>query len=89
MADMQNFVNESFMKIVDQQEAKKLSPGQLWRAKGHYVLIVALENLCVQFKLMDAPNQTGERTLTGDIDTLWRYLLSRKATLVEARLAFA
>jgi len=70
------------MKIVDQQEAKKLSAGQLWRAKGHYVLIVALENLCVQFKLMDAPNQTGERTLTGDIDTLWRYLLSRKATLV-------
>jgi hypothetical protein len=31
---------------------------------------------------MDAPDQTGERTLTGDIDTLRRYLASRGAKLV-------
>jgi hypothetical protein len=67
----------------DQREAKQLGPGQLWRLKKRYVLIVALENLCVQFKLMDAPDTTGERTLTGDIDTLWRYLKSRRAKLVE------
>ena len=75
-------LNEAFMKTVDEKAAQKLSEGQLWRLKGRYVLIVALENLCVQFKLMDAPDQTGERTLTGDIDTLWRYLTSRKAKLI-------
>jgi hypothetical protein len=31
---------------------------------------------------MDAPDQMGEKTLTGDIDTLWRYLMSRRAVLV-------
>lgn len=64
------------------REARGLSEGQLWRLKKRYVLIVALENLCVHFKLLDAPNKTGERTLTGDVDTLWRYLDSRKARLV-------
>jgi hypothetical protein len=67
----------------DRREAKELGAGQLWRLKKRYVLIVALENLCVQFKLMEAPDPTGERTLTGDIDTLWRYLKSRRAKLVE------
>jgi hypothetical protein len=66
----------------ERSEAEKLSEGQLWRLKQRYVLIVALENLCVRFKLMDAPDQTGEPTLTGDIDTLWRYLTSRRAKLV-------
>jgi hypothetical protein len=60
----------------------QLEPGQLWRLKRRYVLIVALENLCVRFKLMDAPNQTEERTLSGEGDTLWRYLLSRNGHLV-------
>lgn len=64
------------------REARGLSEGQLWRLKKRYVLIVALENLCVHFKLLDAPDKTGERTLTGDVDTLWRYLDSRKARLV-------
>ena len=66
----------------EQREMERLREGQLWRLKKRYVLIVALENLCVRFKLMDAPDQTGERTLTGDIDTLWRYLTSRHAKLV-------
>ena len=66
----------------DQRKEEKLREGQLWRLKKRYVLIVALENLCVHFKLMDAPDQTGERTLTGDIDTLWRYLMSRGARLI-------
>ena len=70
------------MNSVVEEKMQKLSAGQLWRLKGHYVLIVALESLCVRFKLMDKPDQTGERTLTGDIDTLWRYLTSRKAKLV-------
>jgi len=65
-----------------QPDARELSKGQLWRLKKRYVLIVALENLCVQFKLMDGPDKTWERTLTGDIDTLCRYLISRHAQLV-------
>jgi len=68
--------------IEEQKEAQELSAGQLWRLKGRYVLIVALESLCVHFKLMDDPDQRGERTLTSDIDTLWRYLSSRNAKLV-------
>jgi len=70
------------MNSEDRRKADELSEGQLWRLKKRYVLIVALENLCVRFKLMDAPDQTGERTLTGDIDTLRRYLASRGAQLV-------
>lgn len=70
------------MKKEDLSKAQRLSEGQLWRLKRRYVLIVALENLGVRFKLMDAPNQTGERTLTSDIDTLWRYLTSRHARLL-------
>ena len=70
------------MKKEDLLKEQRLSEGQLWRLKRRYVLIVALENLCVRFKLMDAPDQTGERTLTSDIDTLWRYLTSRHARLV-------
>jgi len=46
------------------------------------VLIVVRAELCVQFKLMDGPDQTWERTLTGDMDTLCRYLVSRRAELV-------
>ena len=61
---------------------RQLAPGQLWRLKRRYVLIVALENLCVRFKLMDAPDQTEERTLRGETETLWRYLLSRDGRVV-------
>jgi len=63
-------------------ETKQLSAGQLWRLKQRYVLIVVLEKFCVRFKLMDKPGQTGERTLTGDADTLFRYLNARHARLI-------
>ena len=69
------------MKI-KQSVVRELSKGQLWRLQKRYVLIVALENLCVHFKLMDGPDKTWEKTLTGDIDTLCRYLVSRHAQLV-------
>lgn len=65
-----------------QSNVRKLSKGQLWRFEKRYVLIVALENLCVHFKVMDGPDKTWERTLTDDIDALCRYLISRHATLV-------
>ena len=70
------------MKKNDQPAVPSLSAGQLWRLKKRYVLIVALENVCVRFKLLNAPDESGDRTLTGDIDTLWRYLHSRRARLI-------
>ena len=70
------------MKKDGKPTVQPLEAGQLWRLKRRYVLIVALENLCVRFKLMDAPDQTEERTLSGDTETLWRYLLSRNGHLV-------
>jgi hypothetical protein len=65
-----------------QPEVRELSQGQLWRFEKRYVLIVALENMRVHFKLMDGPDKTWERTLTDDIEALCRYLISRHATLV-------
>ena len=72
----------AFMKNGGQSKAQGLGAGQLWKLNGRYVFIVALESLCVRFKLMEAPDQTEERTLTGDRDTLWRYLRSRRAKRV-------
>ena len=65
-----------------QPDQRELSEGQLWRLKKRYVLIVALENLCVHFKLMSGPEKTWEKTLTDDIDALYRYLISRRAQLI-------
>jgi hypothetical protein len=70
------------MRNDDQPTVPELKEGQLWRLRHRYVLIVAVENLMVRFKLMDGPDKTGERTLTGEIGILWRYLLSRKGRLV-------
>jgi len=65
-------------------KTQELRPGQLWRLKRRYLFIVALENLCVRFKLMDAPDEIDERTLSGDCDTVLRYLLSRKGRLIQS-----
>jgi len=70
------------MKKDGKTTVRQLEAGQLWRLKRRYVLIVALENLCVRFKLMEAPDQIEERTLSGERDTLWRYLSSRNGQLV-------
>ena len=72
----------NYIDTMKTKKIQELSEGQLWRLKKRYVLVVALENLCVRFKLMDGPDKTSERTLTGDIDTLYRYLVSRHARLV-------
>lgn len=61
---------------------KKLRKGQLWKLKRSYVYIVALQGSGILFKLMDSPAEMGERTLTSGVDTLSRYLLSRKGKLV-------
>ncbi len=61
---------------------ERLQEGQLWRIKRHYVYVVALLGSSIRFKLMDSPNETGTRILTSSVDTLLRYVLSRKGKLV-------
>jgi hypothetical protein len=70
------------MNMQTDLKVRQLNKGQLWRLKKRFILIVALENLCVRYKLMDQPNQTEEKTLTGDVDALWRYLMARRAELL-------
>lgn len=71
------------ISVKDKSEnAQELKEGQLWRLNRRYVFIVALKNLCVHYKLLDAPDDKGERTLTADSSTLWRYLISRHGKLV-------
>jgi hypothetical protein len=70
------------MKPVNQPAESKLGAGQLWRLRHRYVLILGQEQLSVRFKLLDAPSELHGPTLTGEHDTLWRYLHSRKGKLV-------
>ena len=60
----------------------ELKQGQLWKLKRHYIYIVELGNRLIQFKLMDSAQDTGARTLTSGLDTLWRYVRSRGGRLV-------
>ena len=78
------------MKTDDQPAVLELRKGQLWRLKRRYVQVVGfvhlvgLESAGVHFRFLESPNDTGERTLTSGIDTLWRYLFSRKGRLIKA-----
>ena len=60
----------------------RLKRGQLWKLKRGYVYIVGLLSSTIQFKMMDSPDDTQARTLTSGIDTLWRYLVSRKGMVI-------
>ena len=66
------------------EPAQELQAGQLWKLQRRYVYVVALRGSSIRFKFMDAPGALGERTLTSSVDTLWRYVLSRKGTLMRA-----
>jgi len=70
------------MKNGGQTDAQKLGPGQLWRLKRRYVHIVAQEGIDVRFKLLNAPNEIEGTTLTGEHDTVLRYLHSRSGHLM-------
>jgi hypothetical protein len=65
-------------------EPQELATGQLWRLKRRYLSIVGLQDFYVRFRLMARPHEPGERVLTADYDTLWRYLISRHGHLVPA-----
>jgi hypothetical protein len=68
------------------QKAPRLSAGQLWKLGNQFMRIISMENPSVRFKLMDAPDDLDERTLTGDCDTLLRYVQSRNGELVRTGL---
>jgi len=72
------------MKINGLSSAERLREGQLWKLNRRYIYIVGLLESSIQFKLMDSPNETMQRTLTSGIDTLLRYLSSRRGKLVKA-----
>ena len=58
-----------------------LQEGQLWKIKRRYIYIVALVGASIRFKMLDSPNEPGERTLSSGVDTLLRYLHTRKGKL--------
>ena len=71
------------MRKNEKRSWSELSAGQLWKLKDRFVLIVALElESLVRFKFMKAENEPESQTLTGDADTLGRYLMARKGRLV-------
>ena len=59
-----------------------LQEGQLWKIKRRYIYIVASVGASIRFKMLNSPNQRGERTLSSGVDTLSRYLQCRKGKLV-------
>jgi hypothetical protein len=60
----------------------QLQQGQLWKVRGRYVRIVELVDSYTRFKFLSSPQERGERLLTSGIDTLLRYLMTRKARVV-------
>ena len=75
------------MKSSDQRW-HELHVGQVWKLRDRFVLIVALEleSLRVRFKFMSRADELESPTLTGDMDTLGRYLTARKGRLVNSKL---
>ena len=61
-----------------------LAKGQLWKLRHAYIYVVGLGKRAIQFKLMTSPDARFERTLTGEIETVWGYLRQRGAKLVSA-----
>ena len=51
------------MKINGLSSAERLREGQLWKLNRRYIYIVGLLESSIQFKLMDSPNETMQRTL--------------------------
>ena len=64
-------------------DAPPLREGQLWKLSRRYVSIVALGEATIEFKFLNSPTETGERSLSSSVDTLWRYLLSRKGRMIK------
>ena len=63
----------------------ELAAGQLWKMKHAYVRILDLGSEWIRFQMMDFLGEDGVRPQTSGIDTLWRYLETRRARLVRNR----
>jgi hypothetical protein len=63
--------------------ARALAKGQLWKMNHAYVQIVESGKQLVQYKMMKSLGETWVKAKMSEIDTLWRYLSSRQARLVE------
>ena len=75
------------MKNSNQRAGYQLNAGQLWKLKDRFVLVVALEleSLSVRFKFMTRDDELEAQTLTGDVETLGRYLMARKGRLINSK----
>ena len=62
----------------------RLAKGQLWKLKHVYIHIVQLGKRLLEYRMLDDLNESGARTKTSSIDTMWEYLKSRGAQLVRA-----
>ena len=60
-----------------------LAKGQLWKLNNAYVEIVELGKRLIHYRMMNRPRERGARTKTSGIDTMWGYLTSRHAQLIE------
>ena len=60
-----------------------LAKGQLWKLSHAYIEIVELGKRLLQYRMMTRPDERGVRTLMSGVDTMWGYLRSRHAKLVE------
>ncbi len=60
-----------------------LAKGQLWKLSHAYIEIVELGKRLLHYRMMSRPDERGARTLLSGVDTMWGYLRSRHAELVE------
>jgi predicted DNA-binding protein (UPF0251 family) len=65
-------------------QGQELAKGQLWQLSHAYIRIVELGKRLIHYKMMTQPSEAGVRTQISAKDTLWGYLKSRRAKLVEA-----
>ena len=76
-------------KRIRQRSLPRLAKGQLWKLKHVYIQIVELGKRLLEYRMLDDLNESGARTKTSSIDTMWEYLKSRRAELVNERGAKA
>jgi hypothetical protein len=70
-------------KKQNQAPPPALAKGQLWKLSHAYIEIVELGKRLLQYRMMTRPDERGARTLMSGVDTMWGYLRSRHAKLVE------
>jgi hypothetical protein len=73
---------------MSKRNGKKPSPGlakgQVWKLKHVYIQIVELGHRLLHYRMLDSLGQKGVRTQISGIDTMWGYLRSRHARLLDA-----